>query len=210
MRKSENKAIERLLKYLEYVKNKKAEGQNYVFSHELADFVGVTPAQVRQDLMDFKIEGTPQKGYPVESFFDEVCSHLKCDSRTKIVLVGVGNLGKAILSYFVKRKPNLEIVAAFDSDQEKSNRIYSGTKILNVSELYNFVKKERVKVGIITTPADSAQDIADILIKAGIRGIVNFAPITIKVPESVFLEQIDITLSIEKTAYFAEKIAGEK
>ncbi|HOL62193.1 MAG TPA: redox-sensing transcriptional repressor Rex [Elusimicrobiales bacterium] len=210
MRKSENKAIERLLKYLEYVKNKKAEGQNYVFSHELADFVGVTPAQVRQDLMDFNIEGTPQKGYPVDSFFNEICSHLKCEMKTRIILVGVGNLGKAILSYFVKRKPNLEIVAAFDTDRDKTDRIYAGTKIKNMDELSDFVKKEKIRVAIITTPADVAQKTADILIKCGVRGIVNFAPFAIKVPENVFVEQIDITLSIEKTAYFAERLSEGK
>ena len=210
MRKSENKAIERLLKYLEYVKNKKAEGQNYVFSHELADFVGVTPAQVRQDLMDFNIEGTPQKGYPVDSFFNEICSHLKCEMKTRIILVGVGNLGKAILSYFVKIKPNLEIVAAFDTDRDKTDRIYAGTKIKNMDELSDFVKKEKIRVAIITTPADVAQKTADILIKCGVRGIVNFAPFAIKVPENVFVEQIDITLSIEKTAYFAERLSEGK
>ena len=209
MRKSENRSIERLLKYLEYVRIKKREGKKYIFSHELADYVGVSPAQVRQDLMDFNIEGTPQKGYPVEHFFEEVCSHLKCDSKTKIILVGVGNLGKAILSYFLKRKANIEIVAAFDCDPQKFNRIYSGTRIMDVSQMHDFVKKKKVKVAIITTPQENAQEIADILVKAGIKGIVNFAPVSIKVGKGVFVEQIDITLSIEKVAYFAEKLREE-
>lgn len=210
MRKSENRVIERLLKYLEYVKIKKNEGKSHVFSHELAEYVGVTPPQVRQDLMDFNIEGTPQKGYPVDSFFNEVCSHLKCEMKTRIILVGVGNLGRAILSYFVKRKPNLEIVAAFDADRDKTDRIYAGTKIKDISELSDFVKKEKIRVAIITTPADVAQKTADILVKSGVKGIVNFAPFAIKVPEDVFVEQIDITLSIEKTAYFAEKLSEGK
>lgn len=209
MRRAQNKSVERLLKYLEYVKQKKSEGKNFVFSHELADYVGVTPAQVRQDLMDFNIEGTPQKGYPVDSFFEEVCSHLKCNAKTKIILIGVGNLGRAILSYFVKRRPNLEIVAAFDNDHQKTQRIYAGTKIMDMSELSSFVKKEKIKVAIITTPQDVAQEIADVLVKAGIKGIVNFAPVTLKVPKNVFVEQIDITLSIEKTVYFAQKLMGE-
>lgn len=205
MKRVPEKSVERLLKYLELVKKKLADGEHFVFSHELASYVGVSPVQVRRDLMDFDIEGTPQKGYPVKDFFTHVCNHVKCNLRTKLALVGVGNLGKAILSYFVKRRPNLEISAAFDMDHEKTDRIYCGCKVYHISELPVIVKKENISVGIITVPADSAQEIADIFVKAGIKGIVNFAPVMIKVPEHVFVDQIDITLSIEKTAYFAQK-----
>ena len=210
MKRVPEKMVERLLKYLELVKEKMSKGEHFVFSHELAERAGVSAVQVRRDLMEFDIKGTPQKGYPVEEFFSQVCSHVKCNTKTKLALVGVGNLGKAILSYFLKRRPNLEIVAAFDSDDKKTNRIYCGYKVYHISDLYSVAKKENISVGIITVPAEAAQEIADMLVKAGIKGIVNFAPQTIKVPSDVFVEQIDITLSIEKTAYFAHKMCNRR
>ncbi|MBP7795149.1 MAG: redox-sensing transcriptional repressor Rex [Elusimicrobiales bacterium] len=210
MRKPKHKTVERLLKYLEYVKKKMNDGNMSVFSHELAKYVGVSPAQVRQDLMDLEIKGTPQSGYSVEEFFNAICSHLKCEKKTKVILIGVGNLGKAILSYFLKRKSTLEIAAAFDSDAQKTGRIFSGTPILNIEEIEKYIKRERIKVAIITTPQESAQRIADLLVRAGIRSIVNFAPVMIQVPENVFVEQIDITLSIEKAAYFADETLEAK
>lgn len=207
MRKSKSRSVERLIRYCEFVKKRLEEGKSYVFSHELADLVGVSPAQVRQDLMVFKIVGTPQKGYPVEEFYRVLSDHLKSGIKTKIILVGVGNLGRAILSYFIKRKPNLEIVAAFDSDPQKTERIYSGTRILHISKMNDFILKEDIKVALITVPADSAQIVADQIIKAGIKCILNFAPVALKTPPEVFVEQLDITLSIEKAAYFANKEA---
>jgi len=122
-----------------------------------------------------------------------------------MVLVGVGNLGKAILSYFLKRRPNLSIVAAFDQDPEKTNRVYSGCQVHHIGQLEKFVSRERAAVGIITVPASAAQEAADTLIRAGVKGIVNFAPVQLKLPPGIFLEQLDITLSIEKVAYFARK-----
>lgn len=205
MKRVPEKSVERLLKYLELVKEKMSKGEHFVFSHELAAHVGVSPVQVRRDLMDFEIEGTPQKGYPVKDFFSQVCDHVKCDLKTKLALIGVGNLGKAILSYFLKRRPNLEIAAAFDSDIQKTDRIYCGCKVYHISELASVTKKEKISVGIITVPAEYAQETADMLVKAGIKGIVNFAPLMVRVPQDVFVDQIDITLSIEKTAYFAQK-----
>ncbi len=206
MKRVPEKLVERLLKYLEVVKEKMANGEHFVFSHELAQKVGVSAVQVRRDLMEFDIEGTPQKGYPVKDFFSQVCSHVKCNMKTKLALVGVGNLGKAILFYFLKRRPNLEIAAAFDSDTQKTDRIFCGCKVYHISDLPEVVKKENISVGIITVPAEAAQETADMLVRAGIKGIVNFAPQAIRVPNDVFVDQIDITLSIEKTAYFAQRI----
>ena len=199
------RTVERFFRYCQFLHSRLEAGSEFVFSHELAGAVGVSPEQVRRDLMNFELKGTPQRGYPIKEFMAELYSHLESSSLTKMVLVGVGNLGKAILSYFLKRRPNLSIVAAFDQDPEKVNRVYSGCQVHHIGQLEKTVSREKAAVGIITVPASAAQEAADILVRAGVRGLINFAPVQIKVPPGIFLEQLDITLSIEKVAYFARK-----
>ncbi|HBA60848.1 MAG TPA: redox-sensing transcriptional repressor Rex [Elusimicrobia bacterium] len=205
MTKIPQRTVERFFRYCQFLHNRLEAGSDHVFSHELASAVGVSPEQVRRDLMNFDLKGTPQRGYPIKEFLAELYSHLESSALTKMVLVGVGNLGKAILSYFLKRRPNLSIVAAFDQDPEKINRVYSGCQVHHIGQLEKTVSREKAAVGIITVPASSAQEAADILVRAGVRGLINFAPVQIKVPAGIFLEQIDITLSIEKVSYFARK-----
>jgi redox-sensing transcriptional repressor len=206
MPKIPQRTVERFFRYCQFLHSRLEAGSEHVFSHELAAAVGVSPEQVRRDLMNFRqVKGTPQRGYPIKEFMAELYSHLESDSLTKMVLLGVGNLGKAILSYFLKRRPNLSIVAAFDQDPEKVNRVYSGCQVHHIGQLEKTVSREKAAVGIITVPAAAAQEAADALVRAGVRGIVNFAPVQIKVPAGIFLEQLDITLSIEKVAYFARK-----
>ena len=206
MPKIPQRTVERFFRYCQFLHSRLEAGSEHVFSHELAAAVGVSPEQVRRDLMNFRqVKGTPQRGYPIKEFMAELYSHLESDSLTKVVLLGVGNLGKAILSYFLKRRPNLSIVAAFDQDPEKVNRVYSGCQVHHIGQLEKTVSREKAAVGIITVPASAAQEAADILVRAGVRGLINFAPVQVKVPAGIFLEQIDITLSIEKVAYFARK-----
>lgn len=205
MKRIPQRTVERFFRYCQFLHSRLEAGSEYVFSHELAAAVGVSPEQVRRDLMNFKLKGTPQRGYPIKEFMAELYAHLESSSLTKMVLVGVGNLGKAILSYFLKRRPNLSIVAAFDQDPEKVNRVYSGCQVHHIGQLEKTVSREKAAVGIITVPAATAQEAADALVRAGVRGIVNFAPVQLKLPAGIFLEQLDITLSIEKVAYFARK-----
>ena len=199
------RTVERFFRYCQFLHTRLEAGSEFVFSHELAGAVGVSPEQVRRDLMNFRLKGTPQRGYPIKEFMAELYSHLESGSLTKMVLVGVGNLGKAILSYFLKRRPNLCIVAAFDLDPEKVDRVYSGCQVHHIGQLERTVSREKATVGIITVPASAAQEAADMLVRAGVRAIVNLAPAQLKLPPGVFLDQIDITLSIEKAAYFARK-----
>ncbi|PKM97157.1 MAG: redox-sensing transcriptional repressor Rex [Elusimicrobia bacterium HGW-Elusimicrobia-3] len=210
MTKIPQRTVERFFRYCQFLHSRLESGSEYVFSHELAAAVGVSPEQVRRDLMNFDLAGTPQRGYPIKEFMAELYSHLESSSLTKMVLVGVGNLGKAILSYFLKRRPNLSIVAAFDQDPEKVNRVYSGCQVHHIGQLEKTVAREKAAVGIVTVPASTAQEAADALVRAGVRGIVNFAPVQLKVPPGIFLEQLDITLSIEKVAYFARKNAAKE
>ncbi|HOX23954.1 MAG TPA: redox-sensing transcriptional repressor Rex, partial [Elusimicrobiales bacterium] len=202
--------VERLFRYGQLLHIKKEAGAEFVFSRELAAAVGVSPEQVRRDLMNFRLKGTPQQGYPVNAFIRELYAHLESEELTKMALVGVGNLGRAIISYFLKRRPNLSIVAVFDSDMEKAGRVYAGSQVHHISELEQVVARDKIAVGIITVPAAAAQKMADTLVKAGVRAIVNFAPVQLQLPKTVFLEQLDITLSIEKAAYFSRKSLSAK
>jgi redox-sensing transcriptional repressor len=199
------RTVERFFRYCQFLRSRAEEGVDFVFSRELAAAVGVSPEQVRRDLMNFRLKGTPQKGYRIEEFIAELYSHLEASARTNIVLVGVGNLGRAILSYFNKRRPNLSIVAAFDQDPEMTDRVVAGCHVYHISQMEKIVREQKALVGIITVPAQAAQEAANLLVKAGIRGVLNFAPTGIKLQPEIFLENIDITLSIEKVVYFARQ-----
>ncbi len=204
------RTVERFFRYCQFLHTRIEAGSEFVFSHELAASVGVSPEQVRRDLMNFSLKGTPQKGYSAGEFLRELYAHLESSSRTNVVLVGTGNLGKAILSYFNKRRPNLSIVAAFDQDPEKSDRVVAGCHVYHISQLEKIARDQKALVGIITVPAQSAQEVAALLIKSGIKGILNFAPINLRLPPEIFLEHIDITLSIEKAVYFARQSKTSK
>lgn len=210
MTRISRRTVERFFLYSKFLHARMDMGAEYVFSRELASAVGVSPEQVRRDLMNFSLTGTPQKGYPIKEFTAELYQHLEAASLTKIVLVGVGNFGKAILTYFIRRRPNLSIVAAFDTDPDKTDRVYSGCQIYHTDMLPRIAAEQGAAVGVITVPAAAAQQTADALVRAGVRGIINFAPVQIRVPDDVFLEQLDITLSIEKAAYFAKKTVKEQ
>jgi redox-sensing transcriptional repressor len=197
------KTVERFFKYCQFLHSRREEGADFVFSHELASAVGVSPEQVRRDLMNFRLKGTPQKGYRVDEFMAELYGHLESAELTRIVLVGTGNLGKAILSYFNKRRPNLSIIAAFDQDDDKTDRVIAGCHVLHISQLERTIREKKVLVGVITVPAQSAQEVADLMVRAGVKSILNFAPVNLRLSRNVFMEHIDITLSIEKAAYYA-------
>ena len=121
-----------------------------------------------------------------------------------IALVGVGNLGRAILSYFTYSHPGLTIAAAFDTDENKVDRVISGCRCFHMSQFESKIAEMNINLGIITVPATQAQFVADRMIAANIKGILNFAPVPLKVPEGVFVDRIDIASSLEKLAYFAD------
>jgi redox-sensing transcriptional repressor len=198
------KSIERLCRYRQILMNFLSLGKTHIFSHELASDINSSPAQVRRDLMLLTLKGSPQKGYLIKEFLLEIRKIIDSGETQKACMVGVGNLGRAVLTYFSNRKPNISIVAAFDDDQQKINRVISGCNSFHINTMIDSIKEHNITIGILTIPACDAQAIADILIQAGIKGIVNFAPVHLKVPKNVYLENIDITMAIEKTAYFAK------
>lgn len=199
------RTIERMVLYKRLLADLQSKGQQTLYSHQLAALAHNTSAQVRRDLMTIGQSGSPRKGYDVTELITRISEILDGSKERIIGLVGVGNLGRAILSYFTYRHPGLTIVAAFDSDDAKVNRVISGCRCYHINDFEEKIKELGINLGIITVPAPHAQETADRMVAAGIKGILNFAPVPLKVPDNVFADRIDIASSLEKLAYFAER-----
>jgi redox-sensing transcriptional repressor len=200
-----DKTIGRLSLYRRLLHGLQLDGISHTFSHQLASLAGGTAAQVRRDLMAIGYSGTTKRGYEVSELVESIGQFLDGQVGQAAALVGVGNLGRAILSYFAGRRPNLSIAAAFESDVSKIGRIIHGCRCYGLDDLATVVKSENIRVGVLTVPAASAQGVAELLAFAGVRGILNFAPVRLHLPKDVYVEDIDMTMSMEKVAFFARK-----
>ena len=204
------KTIERLALYRRLLSGLKEKGLEHIYSHQLAEFISNTPAQIRRDIMLIGYVANSKKGYTIDDLLERIDTVLSNNSDSRIALVGIGNLGRAILAYFNQQHSALRIVAAFDIEESRVNRVISGCRCYPMRMLKEKMEKEKITLGIITVPGQSAQEVADNLSASGIKGILNFAPVPVKVPEDVYADRIDITTAIEKVAYFAHRSVGEK
>lgn len=198
-----SKSIGRLSFYRRNLYELSEKGIQNVYSHQLADAAGVSAAQVRRDLMVIGYTGSTRKGYEVEKLVESIGSLLDAPESQNVALVGVGNLGNAVIAYFSGRRPNLRIVAAFDKEPSKTNRIIHECRCYPVDMLMEVIKKQDIRAAIICVPQEGAQKIADALVHAGVKAIMNFAPTSLRVPPGVYIENVDISTSLEKVAYFA-------
>jgi redox-sensing transcriptional repressor len=197
------KTISRLTNYQTLLRLQQAQGRTHLFSHQLADLARVTPAQVRRDLMVIGYTGNPRTGYHVGDLQDSLMQFFAFSTGIPTALVGVGSLGRALLSYFMTGRSNIRILAAFDNDPTKAGRILSGCRIHPMTRLRDTLSEVTVSCALVTVPGAEAQKVTDALVGAGVHGIVNFAPVRLKVPPTVFVENLDVTSSIEKAAFFA-------
>ncbi|MFA6109051.1 MAG: redox-sensing transcriptional repressor Rex [Candidatus Latescibacterota bacterium] len=180
------------------------EQTDRVYSHGLARMAGVSAAQVRRDIMLLGCSGTPNTGYDVRVLIDHIAQHIDAPEGQQVALVGIGNLGRAILTYFSHgRKTRLKVIAAFDIAPEKTDRVLHGCRCYPVEQMAEVIRREHVTVGINAVPAEAAQQTADALVAAGVTGILNFAPIPIQVPSRVYVGNMDITVELETAAFFA-------
>jgi len=177
------------------------QGQQSISSRNLADFLGVNPWQIRKDFSYFGGFGTRGVGYNIEKLAKQIKKILKLDAVHKAALVGVGNLGSAVLAYPGFRIYGLNIAAAFDTDSEKIGRKIENITIEDVSNLRT-LKKRKINLAIITVPRDAAQQTADALVKAGVKGILNFSPCYITVPKKVKVVTIDIAMDLARLPYY--------
>ena len=206
-----DKTVGRLSLYRRTLQRMLAEGREYVYSHEIAHACGVTAAQVRRDLMPTGFTGTPKRGYSVAALLQSIGNLLDDPEKQRVALVGIGNLGRAILAYFTGRRPNLAIVAAFDQDPNKVNQTIHGCRSYPMEDLGGTIEEKQIEVAIIAVPASAAQAIADRLVSHGVRGLLNFAPVSLRVPSDVYVEDLDMAISLERVAYFARHgVAGRR
>jgi redox-sensing transcriptional repressor len=199
------KTIERLSVYRKVLNDANAQGRKFLFSHELAKLVHLKPEQIRKDLMLISHTSVGKKGYNVEKLIQNISGIMDPKQSKKIALVGLGNLGRAILSYFNGKRSQMNITAAFDIDPEKVNKIYAGIRCYHIDQLKEIVRNEEISIAIITVTAAQAVTVADDLVLAGIKGILNFTPTPLNVEPYAYLVEYDMIASIEKLAYFSEK-----
>jgi len=183
----------------------KSAGHTSVYSHNLAEMSGCTAAQVRRDLMQVGCAGNPKTGYPIDGLIEQIGLFLDNPAGEPIALIGVGNLGRALLHFFSAHHPKLKIVAAFDDDTFKAGRVIHGCHCYGMGDVQDIIKDKNINVALLAVPADAAQSVAEKLVAAGISGLLNFAPKRLRLPAKVTVEDMDMTMALEKTAFLARQ-----
>ncbi len=149
--------------------------------------------------------GTLRKGYDVKELIDLIGNIIDTEEGQNVCIMGLGNLGKAILKYFSGKRPKLKIVACFDSNEEKIGQLYGGIPVLHAEELAERIRSMNISIGIITVPFDRANETAGYLVNAGIKGILNFSSKPLNLPDHVYLEEYDMITSLEKVAFHTKE-----
>lgn len=198
------KTIYRLSVYLRCLARLKDNNIQTVSSEALAKVAGVKPTQLRKDLAYFGQFGTRGLGYDVAELSKMISDELGTTSLQPVVLVGVGNLGLALLSYRGFEKEGFEIIAAFDAEPKRRRDKQIKQAILPMGVLKEFVHKHGVKMAILTVPAAAAQEVVNQLVQAGIVGILNFSPIVVSVPEEVMINNVNVAIELENLSYFIQ------
>ncbi|TET76802.1 MAG: redox-sensing transcriptional repressor Rex [Candidatus Cloacimonadota bacterium] len=193
--------LRRLSYYLRYLERFKEKGIDIISSKELSSALGLSDAQVRRDLFTLGGFGKRGVGYDVDKLFNYLNSFLGVDDLQKMILVGCGNLGKALLQYKGFKKRKFIITHAFDNDKRLIGKKIAGIDIRDIKEMKKEVQKHKIIYGIIATPASSAQEVVDNMIDCGIKSILNFAPIKIHVPRGVVVSSVDLTTELEWLSY---------
>lgn len=206
MKKLPDKTVERLSQYRRTLINILAESKHHIFSHELAALLHITPVQVRRDIMLIGYSGTLRQGYDVKELIEIIGRIIDSREGQRVAVVGIGNLGRSIIGYLSGKRTKLSIVAGFDINPEKVDRVYAGVWCYNYNRLVEIIRKENITIGVITVPASEAPAVAEAMVMAGVKGILNFTPKPLNVPSSVYLEEYDIITSLEKIAYFVKKM----
>ncbi|MFH0843516.1 MAG: redox-sensing transcriptional repressor Rex [Bacteroidota bacterium] len=199
------KTIERLSEYRRTLLECLNEKKNFIFSHDLAARLHITAVQVRRDLMLIGYASVQRKGYDVRELIDKIGTVIDSPETLNVAIIGIGNLGRAVAGYFKGKRSKLNLVASFDTDLQKVNKVISGVKCYPHTEMERVIRELDIRIAIITVPADFARDIAEEAVKYGVKGILNFTTIPLNVPSWVYLEEYDMITSIEKVAYFVKE-----
>ena len=199
--KISNAVIKRLPRYRRYLKELKKKGVDKISSNEFSSLIGYTASQIRLDLNNFGGFGQQGYGYNVNGLYNEISAILGLDKQYKMVVVGAGNLGQAIINYTNYYKAGFLVKGIFEVNPKLIGISFNDIEVMDYEDLVEFVEENAIDIGIICTTRQSAQEVADKLCFAGIRGIWNFAPVDIEVPDSVSLENVHLSDSLHSLAY---------
>lgn len=199
-----DKTVERLSQYRRNLLICDVNGMEHIFSHEIASIHHITPVQVRRDIMLIGYTGTLRKGYNVKELVALIGEILDKPEGQNIAIIGAGNLGRALMKYFKNRREKLSVLAAFDTNPEKIGTSFAGVEVFPLDQLKQVIKEKNISIGIISVPVGEATNIAKLLVEAKIKGILNYSPLPVNVPDEVYLEEYDMVTSLEKVAYFAK------
>ena len=177
-------------------------GQEFTSSQELGQKLGIGSAQIRKDLSHFGEFGKQGTGYEINYLREQISKILHVDREWAVVLVGFGDLGQAIAHYGGFASKGFHIEAIFDNDPAKIGEKTNGKEVQDIKNLAKFIAKLKIKMAIIAVPASAAQTVSDILIEVGIRAILNYAPITLTVPENVQVQYIDPVVHLQRMTYY--------
>lgn len=208
-RQFSNDAIVRISRYLRNLKRLQQQKVMVISSTDLAKTVNVTPDQLRKDLSYFGGFGKRGVGYDVEYLIQRLENILGVDCEWKIALVGVGRIGGALLNYPGFGQEHLKISVAFDVNPQKIGTTQSNVPVKDLEELPEVVKEQNIKVGILCVQAEYAQDVADMMMDAGIKAILNFAPVNINIREDVYVSRVDMFSKLESLIFFVNQELGE-
>ena len=195
----------RLSRYKNALYRLKALGFVKVFSDNLADALGILPSQVRKDFSLFGLTGNKRGGYQIEELITKINNILGKNQIQKVIIVGAGNIGTALMKYKGFEKEGMKIMACFDTDSTKFNR-QAPIPVLPIEELEGFVQGNNIRIGIIAVPEMAAPQVLDLMLEAGIKGILNFAPIRLKGTEDCVINNINIELELENVIYYVNAL----
>ena len=199
--KISNVVIKRLPRYRRYLKELQRKGISKISSNEFSRLIGYTASQIRQDLNNFGGFGQQGYGYNVDSLYNEISAILGLDQEYKMAIVGVGNLGQAIANYTYYYKAGFVVHGLFDVNPRLIGIKINDIEVMDYENLVEYVEDNNIDIGIICTTKDNAQEVADKLCFAGVKGIWNFAPIDLEVPDYVAVENVHLSDSLHSLAY---------
>ncbi len=210
MKKISDSTISRLSTYYRTLSNLIEQGIETVSSDEIAEINNITSAQVRKDLSFFGSFGKRGLGYNTKALREEISKILGLKKEWNIALVGVGNIGRALIDYEEFRKQGFIFKALFDKDVNKIGKEIKGLRIYDINDACYVCKEKKIEIGIIAVPAKSAQAVVDAMVSCGIRAFLNFAPITIKVPANVMVKNENMSIELEALSYYLTQSQTKK
>ncbi|MHC1722151.1 MAG: redox-sensing transcriptional repressor Rex [Aminipila sp.] len=204
--KISNVVIKRLPRYRRYLNELRLKGVDKISSRELSDLIGYTASQIRQDLNNFGGFGQQGYGYNVEALYNEISSILGLDKEYKMAIVGAGNLGQAIANHTYYYKAGFVVSSLFEVNPKLVGIKINDINVRDYEELVPYIEENSIDIGIICTTKEVAQEVADKMSFAGVRGIWNFAPVDLEVPDNVAVENVHLSDGLHSLAYHMNRI----